>query len=77
MALHALKIVKEEIAKAQITVGDDVKGTVLDVLTRAENRRLDELQMKIIHRIETECIDQPEPVGVSLLDYPHDDDIPF
>ncbi len=76
MALHALKIVKEEIAKAYQSVSD-WRGTALDVLARAENHRLDELQMKIIHRIEKECIDQPEPVGVSLLEYPHDDDIPF
>ena len=65
MPLQALKIVKEETAKAHLSFEDDGRGHVSASFV---NHRLDELQMKIVHRIENECRYPPNPNGVEGKD---------
>ena len=67
MALHALKIVREEIAKAYLSFEDDGRG---HVSVSSVNARLGGLQAKIVQRIAEECIEQPDP---DECQHTHDD----
>jgi len=62
MALQALKIVEDEIARCRRTLED---GTPAPAFSAAGvNDRLDSLEARIRDRIEKECIEQPEPSGL-------------
>jgi hypothetical protein len=58
MALHALKIVKEEFARALPSYDDDGRGHVSQ---SSVTSKLVKLEARILERIVEECIEQPDP----------------